>query len=67
MQHAWRAEKCIQYLCWKTRREETSWRIWDYNIKMDLREIGWKVADWIYVKQGPVGTLVNAILNFWAP
>jgi hypothetical protein len=26
-------------------------RIWDDNIRMDLREIGWEVLDWIYLAQ----------------
>jgi hypothetical protein len=26
-------------------------RIWEDNIRMDLREIGWKVVDWIHLAQ----------------
>jgi hypothetical protein len=25
--------------------------VWEDNIKMDLREIGWGVMDWIYLAQ----------------
>jgi hypothetical protein len=26
-------------------------RRWEYNIRMDLREIGWEVMDWIHLAQ----------------
>jgi hypothetical protein len=26
-------------------------RIWEYNIKMDLREIGWQDVEWIHLAQ----------------
>jgi hypothetical protein len=38
------------------------------SIKMDLREIGWDVVDWIDMAQDrdQWRTLVNTILNLWA-
>jgi hypothetical protein len=32
-------------------RLERLWCTWENNIRMDLREIGWKVLDWIHVAQ----------------
>jgi hypothetical protein len=32
---------------WKSRRKEATARTWVDNIKIDLREIGWKSIDWI--------------------
>jgi hypothetical protein len=26
-------------------------RRWEDNVRMDLREIGWKVVDWVYLVQ----------------
>jgi len=41
-------------------------RRWEYNIKMDLREIGWEGVDWMYLAQGrgQWWALVNTIMNF---
>jgi hypothetical protein len=44
-------------------------RRWVDNIKMDLREIGWEVVDWIDVAQDSDNwrALVNTVLNLRAP
>jgi hypothetical protein len=43
--------------------------IWVDNIKMDLREIGWCVMDWVDLAQDrdQWWALVNTILNLWVP
>jgi hypothetical protein len=40
-----------------------------YNIKMDLREIGWDGVDWIDMAQDrdQWRALVNTVLNLWVP
>jgi hypothetical protein len=42
---------------------------WVDNIKMDLREIGWDVTDWIDLAQnrGQRRALVNTVMNFRVP
>jgi hypothetical protein len=50
MQHSWGEEECIRGFGWKSRRKRPLGRTksrWEGNIKMDLREIGWCVVDWI--------------------
>jgi hypothetical protein len=44
-------------------------RRWVYNIKMDLREIGWDGVDWIDMAQdrGQWRALVNTVLNLRVP
>jgi hypothetical protein len=39
---------------------------WVDNIRTDLREIGWKVMDWIHLAQdrGQLRALVNTLMNF---
>jgi hypothetical protein len=39
------------------------------NIKMDLREIGWDVMDWIYLAQDgdQCRALVNTVMNLRVP
>jgi hypothetical protein len=45
-------------------------RRWEDNIRMDLKEIGWKVMDWIHLaKEGdqwraPVNTVRQVILDY---
>jgi hypothetical protein len=41
------------------------WRSWEYNIKMDIREVGCGVMDWIEVAQhrDRWRALVNAVMN----
>jgi hypothetical protein len=42
---------------------------WEDDIKMDLKEIGWKGVDWIYVTQkyGQWWALVYTEMNVWIP
>jgi hypothetical protein len=44
-------------------------RRWVYNIKMDLREIGWDGIDWIDLVQDndQWRALVNTVMNFSVP
>jgi hypothetical protein len=44
-------------------------RIWEDNIKMDLREVGWGDMDWISLAQerDSWGALVNAVMNLRVP
>jgi hypothetical protein len=47
-------QKCIDDIGVKARRKETTTkkrRRWVYNIKIDLREIGWDGVDWIDLAQ----------------
>jgi hypothetical protein len=41
-------------------------REWEDNIRMDLKETAWEVADWIHLSQGSVQwrALVNMVMNF---
>jgi hypothetical protein len=43
--------------------------IWDDNIKMDLREIGFGDVDWIHWAQvrDRWRALVNTVINLWVP
>jgi hypothetical protein len=36
----------VKEVSWKTYR-----RRWEYNIKMDLQELGWRSSDWIGLAQ----------------
>jgi hypothetical protein len=40
---------------------------WEYNIKMDLREIGWGGIDWIDLAEDrdQWRALVNTVMNHW--
>jgi hypothetical protein len=42
---------------------------WEDNIKMDLREIGWEVVNWMHRGQGrdQLRVLVNTVMNFRVP
>jgi hypothetical protein len=42
--------------------------IWEYNIKMDLREVGWGM-DWVDLAQDRNAwrVVVNAVMNLWVP
>jgi hypothetical protein len=44
-------------------------RRWEDNIKMDLREVGWRGMDWIDLAQDRDRwrALVNAVMNLWVP
>jgi hypothetical protein len=42
---------------------------WEDNIRMNLRETGWKDVDWIHLAQDrdQWWALVNTVINFWVP
>jgi hypothetical protein len=42
---------------------------WDYNIKIDIKEIGLEGVDWIHLDQGRDRwwALVNTVMNLWVP
>jgi hypothetical protein len=42
---------------------------WEDNIRMDAREIGWKVVDWIHLAQdrNQWQALVNTVVNLRVP
>jgi hypothetical protein len=44
-------------------------RMWEDNIRMDLREIGWGVMDWIDLAQDKDQwrALLNAVMNLQVP
>jgi hypothetical protein len=44
-------------------------RRWEYNIKMDLREIGWRGVDWMHVTQDrdKWRAVVNTVMNLRVP
>jgi hypothetical protein len=44
-------------------------RRWEYNIRMDLKEIGWGGMDWIYLAQDrdQWRALVNTVTNHRVP
>jgi hypothetical protein len=44
-------------------------RRWEDNIKMDIREVGWEVMNWIELAQDRDRwrALVNAVMNLWVP
>jgi hypothetical protein len=44
-------------------------RRWEYNIKMDLREVGWRGADWIDLAQDrdKWRAVVYTVMNLWVP
>jgi hypothetical protein len=46
-----RGEKIVQGFSGKARRKETTWKTKEGGIRMDLREIGLGVVDWIRLSQ----------------
>jgi hypothetical protein len=44
-------------------------RRWEYNIKMDLQEVGWEGVDWIDMAQDRDRwrAIVNAVMNLRVP
>jgi hypothetical protein len=44
-------------------------RAWKDNIRMDLREIGWKDCDWIHLYQNrdQWRAVVNMVMKLWVP
>jgi len=45
------------------------WHRWEDNIRMNLRELGWKDVDWMYPTQDrdQWWALVNMVMNIWVP
>jgi hypothetical protein len=43
--------------------------VYNYNIKMELREIGWGGMEWIDLSQdrGQWRALVTMVMNLWVP
>jgi hypothetical protein len=43
--------------------------MWEDNIEMNLREIGWRGMNWIDLAEDrdQLRALVNAVMNFWVP
>jgi len=65
-------KKCIQRFDRKIRRGGPIGRPrhrWEFNVRIDLREIGWEVVDWIHVAQDRDRwrALVNTVMNFRVP
>jgi hypothetical protein len=63
-----RGEKRVHGFGGKTRRKRPVGRprrIWEDGIKLDLREIGWGVVEWIHLIQDRDRwqALVNAVMN----
>jgi hypothetical protein len=61
-------ERCLQGYDWEAEGKRPLGRArrrWEVNIKMDLREIGIDVANWIQLAQDRVQwwALVNTIMN----
>jgi hypothetical protein len=44
-------------------------RRWEVNFRIDLREIGWEVVDWIHLAQNrdQWRTVVNTVMNLRVP
>jgi hypothetical protein len=44
-------------------------RKWEDNIRMDLKEIGWKGVDWMHLAhdRGQWRALANTVINIWVP
>jgi hypothetical protein len=44
-------------------------RRWEDNIRMDLREIGWEVVDWMHLAEdrGQRRTVVNTVMKLPVP
>jgi hypothetical protein len=65
-------EGCIQHFGWEAEGRRPlgrSRRRWEDNIKMDLREIGFGVVDWIHWAQDRDRwrALVNTVVNLRVP
>jgi hypothetical protein len=73
MQHVWGRRETHIGFRWESRKERGPLgrprRRWEYNIKMDLREIGLGGMDWIDLAQDADqwGTLVNTAMNLRVP
>jgi len=58
------------HLVWKLEGKRSHGRPkhrWENNIRMDLREIGWKGVDWIYLAQDrdQWRAVMNTVMNLW--
>jgi hypothetical protein len=42
---------------------------WEDNIRIDLREIGWKYVDWVHLAQDrdQRRAVVNTVMKMWVP
>jgi hypothetical protein len=49
--------------------KETARRIWEDNIRMDLRKIGWEGVDWIHLAQDrdQWRVVVDMVMNLRVP
>jgi hypothetical protein len=56
-----------EYLDEKTTRRPR--RRWEGTIRTNLREIGWKVVDWMHMAQdrNQWRAVVNTVMNLWIP
>jgi hypothetical protein len=61
-------QKYCTYRIWAIRTTRKK-KIWNDNIKMDLRDIEWGVVYWIDLAQdtGQWKALVNTVMNFRIP
>jgi hypothetical protein len=62
-------EECILGFGGKVRRRERPRHRWVNNIKMDLRDIGWDVMDWIDLAEdrNQWRAFVNTVMNLRVP
>jgi len=72
MWHAWGKAEVFSVLVGRpegTRPLVRPRRRWEYNIKMDLSEIGIDGANWIQLAQGRVQwrALLITVMNLWVP
>jgi hypothetical protein len=67
-----RDEKCVQYLVGKPERRRPLRRPrckWENNIRVDIRETGWEVVDWVHLAQDKdqCRALANTVMNLPVP
>jgi hypothetical protein len=72
MWHAWVGEMCLQVLVGRPEGKRPSWRtrrMWENNIKMDLRVIGIDGSKWIRLAQDRVQwrAFVISVMNLRGP
>jgi hypothetical protein len=72
MWHAWRGEGIYRVLVGRPEGKRPLGRPrcrWEYNIKMDLREIGIDRANWIQLAQDRIQwrAFVNTVMNLRVP